>query len=63
MKFIHHLQIILLVYDITNAASFIRVNDWLAALRKLQMDSSPNIALIANKSKYTILTIILHCNN
>uniref|UniRef100_T1HU79 Ras-related protein Rab-28 n=2 Tax=Rhodnius prolixus TaxID=13249 RepID=T1HU79_RHOPR len=49
-NYVYGAHIILLVYDITNAASFIRVNDWLAALRKLQMDSSPNIALIANKS-------------
>nr|XP_014285310.1 ras-related protein Rab-28-like isoform X1 [Halyomorpha halys] len=42
-------NVILVVYDITNAASFSKLQDWIAAVRSTQTDSQPNLAIIANK--------------
>ena len=47
------LQGILLVYDITNYASFENLEDWYASIKKVFESEGrlPHIALVGNKSK------------
>ena len=48
-----HFQGILLVYDITNYASFENLDDWLSTIKKVYEgeDKKPNLALVGNKGE------------
>lgn len=44
-----HFQVILLVFDITNSASFTRLTDWVKKALALVVGKPPLVALVANK--------------
>ena len=48
------LQIVILVYDITNIPSFESLDEWLDTIRKIISSQEPHpfIAVVANKCKY-----------
>uniref|UniRef100_A0A0K8TF92 Ras-related protein Rab-28 n=1 Tax=Lygus hesperus TaxID=30085 RepID=A0A0K8TF92_LYGHE len=48
--YLHAAQIIFVVFDITNAASYSKAAEWLTAIKNIDTGTSPTIALIANKS-------------
>ncbi|XP_039284422.1 ras-related protein Rab-28 [Nilaparvata lugens] len=48
-KYMYGAQIVMLLFDITNANSFTRLVDWLEASRRVLRDKKPTLALIANK--------------
>ncbi|XP_014252593.1 ras-related protein Rab-28-like isoform X2 [Cimex lectularius] len=48
-NYLYAANIILIVFDITNAASFKKLSEWLDGIRKIYFETSPNIAIIANK--------------
>ena len=48
-------QGVLLVYDITNHASFENLEDWYGSIKKIlgSKDKLPHMALVGNKSKFS----------
>ncbi|BES97000.1 Hypothetical protein NTJ_09813 [Nesidiocoris tenuis] len=48
--YLHSAQIIFVVFDITNAASYTKAGEWITAIKNIDAGTSPTIVLLANKS-------------